>query len=130
MHRSPESIPQRLGARTVNPSATPPASAAPIVVSAHSLSELAAVFGAHSFDALLDDRSEAFVALRHAVGAVVADARSKDSMPIERLIVMLRAWWRGQATLRRRADEGLREALWNQLLRTCIAEFFSVEGRA
>jgi hypothetical protein len=99
-------------------------------ISAPNLSELAAVFQAHSADVLLDDRSEAFAALRTAVRAVVDEARDRDPQRIERLIVVLRAWWRSQATLRRRVDDGLCDALWGQLLRMCIAEFFADRERA
>jgi hypothetical protein len=130
MHRSQQSIPQRLGARTVNPSATSPASAGQVSISAQNLSALAAVLDAHSFDALLDDRSEAFAALHDAVRAVVDDARTTDSLRGERLIVTLRAWWRNQVKLRRRADEGRCEALWSQLLTMCIAGFYAVRERA
>jgi hypothetical protein len=128
MHGNQDSISPAIGARSASPGASQ-AGADPISIWTRELAQLSAVLCAHSHDALLDERSEAYAAFRKAVRCVVADARSSDPLPIERLIVMLRAWWRGQATRRRRGDESLRDALWDQLLRMCIADYFADEER-
>jgi hypothetical protein len=130
MHHGQECAPESLVVRRAMSSAEPSNRYEELVVSDPSLAALSSILGEHGVDTLLDERSAAFAALRQAIRAVVEAARRADPVRVERLIVALRHWWRSEQRIRRRADDGLGEALWNRLVRVCIEEFYSNRPRS
>jgi hypothetical protein len=86
------------------------------------------VLDAFSAEALLEERSAAQAALRLAARGVVNDARARDALRGERLIIALREWWNARRPLRRFDDELLRDALWSKLVGISIREFYSRGG--
>ena len=75
-------------------------------------------------NALLLDEAPAGTELRAAIRAVARHARETDPVCGERVILALRSSWREMPELQALRNEGLREALWERVLRTCLEEFY------
>ena len=71
------------------------------------------------------DAREADEALRAAAGRLAAEARARDPVRAERLLVALKPAWRALPAVQHAADTDARSDLWDRLVRLCVEEFYA-----
>ena len=64
-------------------------------------------------------------ALRAVARHLAAEARLRDPVRAERLLLELRRAWRELPEVRQLADDGCRRALWDRLVLLCCEEFYA-----
>src|SRR3954453_292636 len=62
-------------------------------------------------------------ALRSAIRMLATEARARDAVRGERLLIAVRCAWRDFPEVRRLSEEGMRDELWRHLVRLCCEEF-------
>jgi hypothetical protein len=93
--------------------------------SRHALAELARVVGSHSPSRLLKPDTDAAEELHDAARLLADEARGRDPVRAERLLIGLRGAWRALPEVRRLADRQTDAALWDRLTMLCVEEFYA-----
>lgn len=93
------------------------------------LAELRRVLSDTPTHVLLGDGAHAEQPLRHAARALAADARARDSVRAERLLIELRRMWR-ELPEARHLDPKAHDQLWERLVTACIEEFYGSTNKA
>jgi hypothetical protein len=88
------------------------------------MAELEQVLERYSPDSLLATDTVGAQALRSAVRALATEARALDPVRGERLLIAVRCAWRDFPEVRRLAEQGLRDELWQHLVHLCCEEFY------
>lgn len=67
-------------------------------------------------------------ALRDAARRLAAEARARDAVRAERLLIGLRSAWMQLPAVQRVSDAAARRALWDRVVLFCCEEFYSPSG--
>jgi hypothetical protein len=121
--RLARSLPDRRAARLVARRRFDSTSMAMTTIGA-AITELEQVLERHSAATLIEPDSLAANELRAAVRAIAAEARADDPVRCERMLLALRCAWRDFPEVRRIADQPIRDALWDRLVRLSCEEFY------
>lgn len=87
------------------------------------LTELRRVLSETPTHVLLGDGAHDEQPLRHAARALAADARTRDAVRAERLLIELRRMWRDLPEARH-LEPKAHDQLWERLVTACIEEFY------
>jgi hypothetical protein len=99
-------------------------SADQLAASNTAMAELEQVLERYSPDSLLATDTVGAQALRSAVRVLATEARARDAVRGERLLIAVRCAWRDFPEVRRLAEQGIRDELWQHLVRLCCEEFY------
>jgi hypothetical protein len=93
--------------------------------SRRALAELARVVGSHPPSRLLRRDTDAAEELHDAARLLADEARGRDPVRAERLLIGLRGAWRALPEVRRLSDGRTGAALWDRLTMLCVEEFYA-----
>jgi hypothetical protein len=121
-------LPRRPSARDRRPSRLGPSQRGPIdpddLTGIESLGLVVAVYGAERLTGRGQKRASDR-AFRDAARRLAIEARARDAVRGECMLINLRSAWMQLPAVQRVSDAGARRSLWDRLVRLCCEEFYA-----